>query len=147
MGVAALAVASTSLAACASDVPDGAGAVQQRDRLASPSAPEVGGNGGSDRPSQGQGQGQGDSGDAGVLIEQALAAWESNDPTQFVSLLDAAADACQPPAAARRLSEVAVIAERWASALADGRPKVQATTENQLAGRDWSGLAAACSEA
>lgn len=142
MGVAALAVASTSLTACATDEPDSSGDVQQRDRLASPSAPESGGNGGTDRPDQGQAG----SGDVAVLIEQALEAWESNEPAAFVTLIDEAADACAQPAAARRLSEVGAIAERWASALADGRPKVQATTENQLAGLDWSGLAVACSE-
>jgi len=103
--------------------------VTQRDRVATPDAPDTGGHG---------------SGDASALVAEAVTAWETNDPTTFVARIGQASDACADPEAGRRLSEVAIIAERWSSALADGRPKVQATTETQLAAIDWQDLAAAC---
>lgn len=80
------------------------------------------------------------------LVQQAVDAWQSNDADVFVTLLGQAGEACSDPDAARRLVEVAAIGERWASALADGRPKVQATTEEQLSALDWDALAAACSQ-
>lgn len=92
--------------------------VQQRDRLSSP--------------------------DAAALVEQALAARAENDSAEFASLVSAAAEACPDNGAAGRLGEVAAIAGRWSSALQDGRPKVQAVTEDQLAGVDWDALVEAC---
>ncbi|HYO19489.1 MAG TPA: hypothetical protein VES02_12580 [Dermatophilaceae bacterium] len=58
--------------------------------------------------------------------------------------MSAAGKVCPGPGAARRLGDVAAIASRWSSALLDGRPKVQAVTEAQLAKVDWDALVAAC---
>jgi hypothetical protein len=127
-----LAAGAVALAGCGSGEPDETDPVQQRDRVASPDAPDTGG--------------RGDSGTAASLVAGAVAAWQSNDSDAFVTLLDEAADTCAEPSAARRLAEVTAIGQRWASALADGRPKVQATTEEQLSALDWDALAAACSQ-
>ncbi len=81
------------------------------------------------------------------VIDQALAARATNDSAQFAALVSAAAQACPDEGAAGRLGEVAAIAERWSSALQDGRPKVQAVTENQLAQVDWDALVGACAAA
>jgi len=94
------------------------GGVQQRDRLSSP--------------------------DTAALVEQALAARAKNDSAEFASLVATAAEACPDGGTAGRLGEVAVIAARWSSALQDGRPKVQAVTEDQLAGVDWDALVQGC---
>lgn len=111
--------------------------VQQRDRLSSPDAPDTGGHGASaDPPEAGEG--------AVALVDKALAARATNDSAQFAALVSAAAQACADPASARRLGQVAAIADRWSSALQDGRPKVQAVTEDQLAQIDWDALVAAC---
>jgi hypothetical protein len=85
-----------------------------------------------------------DGDDTAALIEQALAARATNDSAQFAALVSAAAQACPDPAAAGRLDEVAAIADRWSSALQDGRPKVQAVTEDQLGQVDWDALVGAC---
>lgn len=127
-----LVAGSVTLAGCSVGDPDETDPVQRRDRLASPDAPDTGG--------------QGESGTAASLVAGAVAAWQSNDPTTFVALLGEAADTCAEPGAARRLEEVTAIGQRWSSALADGRPKVQATTEEQLSALDWDALAAACSQ-
>ena len=82
--------------------------------------------------------------DAVALIEQALAARSANRLTEFAALVSAAGTACPDPGASRRLGQLGIIADRWSSAVAVGRPKVQATTEAQLAEADWDGLAAAC---
>jgi hypothetical protein len=58
--------------------------------------------------------------------------------------VSAAGKACPDPGAARRLGELSAIASRWSLALLDGRPKVQAVTEAQLAAVDWDALVAAC---
>jgi hypothetical protein len=83
-------------------------------------------------------------GDAGTLIEQALDARSADDYDGFVDNLRTAAAQCPDPTTASRLDEVAEIAASWSAAVLDGRPKVQATTERQLDGVDWDGLAAAC---
>lgn len=134
--VAVLACAGLLLVACGDGADDGP--VQQRDRLSSPDAPDTGGHGGSaDAPAPGED-------DAAEVIDQALAARATNDSAQFAALVSAAAQACPDERAAGRLGEVAAIAERWSSALQDGRPKVQAVTENQLAQVDWDALVGAC---
>jgi len=137
----AIALAGTVLVGCGGAEDDGNAPVQQRDRVSTPDAPDTGGHGADD-----QADGNRPAGDASELVAQALAAWEANDATTFAARIGQASDACSQPEANRRLGEVAVIAERWSSALADGRPKVQATTENQLAAIDWQGLAAACAQ-
>jgi hypothetical protein len=83
-------------------------------------------------------------GDAGELVAQALAARAAQDPPRFAALVSAAGEACTDPSASRRLGDVATIASRWASALEDSRPKAQARTEAQLAAVDWDALVAAC---
>jgi hypothetical protein len=110
--------------------------MQQRDRDSSPDAPDTGGHGDSGDASA--------PGDVAVLIDEALLAKGDGDISTFSVLLGQASQACAEPSTARRLDEVSLIAGRWAAALADGRPKVQATTENQLADVDWTGLADAC---
>lgn len=113
------------------------GFVQQRDRLASPAAPDAGGPSGSaeaPRPRQE---------DVAALVERALVA-RDNDSEEFAELVAAAGKVCPDPGAARRLGDVAAIASRWSSALLDGRPKAQAVTEAQLAKVDWDALVAAC---
>jgi hypothetical protein len=81
------------------------------------------------------------------LIDEALLARDDGDIATFSALLGQAADVCAEPSTARRLDEVSLIAGRWAAALADGRPKVQAVTEDQLAGLDWDALVDACTAA
>jgi hypothetical protein len=109
--------------------------MQQRDRDASPDAPEVGGHGRDAASGR----------DASAAIAAALDARATNDPQAFVMLIDEAGAACADPAAQNRLDELGVLAERWADAVADGRPKVQAVSERQLSAADWDGLAEACS--
>jgi hypothetical protein len=82
--------------------------------------------------------------DAAALVERALAARAANSLTEFAALVSAAGKACPDPAASRRLGQLAIIADRWSSAVEAGRPKVQAVTEGQLAVVDWNALAAAC---
>lgn len=133
--VALVVLAGAVLVGCGA-VDDETDPMQQRDRDSSPDAPDTGGHGDS-----------GDSsarGDVTMLIEQAMLAKGDGDISTFSVLLGEAARACAEPSTARRLDEVSLIAGRWAAALADGRPKVQATTEDQLADVDWTGLAAAC---
>ena len=82
--------------------------------------------------------------DAATLLERALAARSANSLTEFATLVSAAGKACPDPGASRRLEQLAIIADRWSSAVEFGRPKVQAVTEAQLAAADWDALAAAC---
>jgi hypothetical protein len=82
--------------------------------------------------------------DAGTLVQQALDARSANDVAQFAALVSSAGKACADADAARRLGELAVIAGRWATAVQQGRPKQQATTEAQLAQVDWAALASSC---
>lgn len=109
--------------------------VQQRDRTSTPDAPDTGG----------QGRDSTSGGDAAAAIAAALEARATNDPQAFVLLIGDASAACANPTAQNRLDELGVIARRWADAVADGRPKVQAVTERQLSAADWEGLAEACS--
>lgn len=127
-------VAALILAGCAAEDSDTGRAVDDGEPLASADVP--------DPPSPSP-----SGGDPADLVAQAVAAWEANDPSGFVARLAEARDACSDEDAARRLAEVSAIADRWSAALADGRPKVQATTENQLSGVDWEALAAGCSQA
>lgn len=133
-------VLALALTGCSGD--DDPDPVQQRDRNSSVDAPDTGGHGDSGSAVDGSAGGS-----PSALVEQALAAQADNEPTEFASLLAEAAEACAEPEASRRLVEVSLIAERWSSALADGRPKVQAVTEDQLAQIDWEQLSDACSGA
>lgn len=82
--------------------------------------------------------------DAAALLERALAARSENRLTEFAALVSAAGKTCPDPGASRRLGQLGIIAGQWSSAVEAGRPKLQATTEAQLAEADWDGLAAAC---
>lgn len=82
--------------------------------------------------------------DAATLVERALAARSANNLTEFGALVSAAGQACPNDAASRRLGQLAIIADRWSSAVEAGRPKQQAVTEAQLAAVDWDELVAAC---
>ena len=115
--------------------------MQQRDRDSSPDAPDTGGHG---NDSAGDPDAGATAGDAVAAIDAARAAQAGNDPQAFVLLLEQAQAWCPDPGASNRLAELGVLADRWAAALADGRPKVQAVTERQLAGADWDGLAQDC---
>lgn len=163
----ALVVAAALGAGCSST--ETSDPVQQRDRDSSPDAPDTGGHGrdsassvdGSDTDvsaadsgdtsgggaSSGASGGDASGGDASAAIAAALDARATNDPQAFVLLIDDARAACADPSAQNRLDELGVLAARWADALADGRPKVQAVTERQLSAADWDGLADACSRA
>ena len=132
---AALLVAAAVGAGCSST--ETSDPVQQRDRDSSPDAPDTGGHG----------RDAASGADASAAIEAALDARATNDPQTFVVLIGDARAACADPAAQNRLDELGVLAERWADAVADGRPKVQAVTEQQLSAADWDGLAEACSSA
>ena len=129
-------LATTLVTGCGSQ--DASAPSQQRDRASSPDAPDTGGYGADEAPAGTRDAAPGD------VIDDALAARDANDPIRFATLVGEAGDACADAAAAQRLAEVALIADRWAQALADGRPKVQAVTEDQLAEVDWAGLAAGC---
>jgi hypothetical protein len=82
--------------------------------------------------------------DAAVLLEAAEQAWTGSDRAALAPALRQAAASCPDPATAKRLGEVAAVAARWAQAVEDNRPKVQARTEAQLGEVDWQALAAAC---
>ena len=121
---------------------------QQRDRVSTPDAPDTGGHGkDSAANADGVGPDRSTDADASAAIAAALAARATADPQSFVLLVDDARAACVNPTARNRLDELAVLAERWADAVADGRPKVQAVTERQLSAADWEGLAEACTNA
>lgn len=130
--VAVLACAGLLLAGCgySADVDP----VAQGEQLASP---ETAGPEGSTLPPPRQE-------DAATLIERALAARSANSLAEFAALVLAAGKACPDPGASRRLGQLAIIADRWSSAVEAGRPKMQAVTEAQLAAVDWDALAAAC---
>ena len=81
---------------------------------------------------------------AAKLIEQALAERSANRLTEFADLLSAAGKACPDPRSADRLGALAVIADRWASSLEEGRPKVQGRAEAQIRSVDWDALVATC---
>jgi hypothetical protein len=78
------------------------------------------------------------------LVQLALVARGVSDIPTFAATLEQAADVCADPQASARLDQVAAVAQRWADSLADGRPKVQATSEALLADVPWDDLAAGC---
>jgi hypothetical protein len=82
--------------------------------------------------------------DAATLVQLALVARGASDIPTFAATLAQAADVCADPQASARLDQVAAVAQRWADSLADGRPKVQATSETLLAEVPWDELAARC---
>jgi hypothetical protein len=82
--------------------------------------------------------------DAATLVQQALTARDASDIPALAVTLEQAAAACADPQAAARIAQVAAVAQRWADALADGRPKVQATSEALLADVPWDALARDC---
>jgi hypothetical protein len=82
--------------------------------------------------------------DAATLVELALVARGVSDIPAFAATLRQAAQVCADPQASARLDQVAAIAQRWADSLADGRPKVQATSEALLADVPWDTLARGC---
>jgi hypothetical protein len=112
------------------------GSVQQREPTAVPDAPGAGPDGVPAATANGQE-------DTATLVERALAA-QADRPEDVSALISAASQACPDPDAARRLGEVSLIAERWSSALLEGRPMAQAVTEAQLATIDWDALVSAC---
>ena len=145
MGMVLAALLATAVSAgCGSQ--DGSAPSQQRDRASSPDAPDTGGYGSGTAPGEAGDDAAAGASEAtpGDVIDEALSAREANDAARFATLVGQASATCADPAASQRLAEVALIADRWAQALADGRPKVQAVTEDQLADVDWAGLVAAC---
>jgi hypothetical protein len=82
--------------------------------------------------------------DAATLVQLALVARAASDIPAFAGTLDQAAQACQDPQASARIAQLAAVAQRWADALADGRPKVQAMSEALLADVPWDTLASDC---
>jgi hypothetical protein len=82
--------------------------------------------------------------DAAAEVQAAQRAWAGSDAGALVPALQRAAASCPDEATAKRLGEVAAVAQRWAQAIEDNRPKVQARTEAQLGEVDWAALATSC---